>query len=72
MPYSKGMTRKAATNLEMLETTESAALRPSRQRPSLVNRNGLLVHRGKLPNEFDWSRLIEGERDERIRQLAGE
>ena len=45
--------------------------KPVRQRPSLVNRDGLLVHRGTLPKAYDWSRLIEDDRDERMRRLAG-
>lgn len=62
---------KAGTDLEIEETPEGVMLRPVQRRPSLVTRNGLLVHRGKLPKGFDWHRLIEDEREDRTRKLAG-
>ncbi|MEO7650863.1 MAG: AbrB/MazE/SpoVT family DNA-binding domain-containing protein [Bryobacteraceae bacterium] len=63
---------KAGTDLEIQVTAEGVMLRPVGQRPSLVNRNGLLVHRGKLPKGFDWNRLIEDDREDRMRKLAGQ
>ena len=57
--------------LDLTEGAEGLVLKPAQQRPSLVNRNGLLVHRGKLPRACDWNRLIEDVRDERMRRLAG-
>ena len=62
---------KAGTDLEMQVTTEGVMLTPVQQRPSLVNRNGLLVHRGKLPKGHDWNRLIEDNREDQMRKLAG-
>ena len=62
---------KAGMDLELTEGAEGLMLKPVPQRPSLVNRNGLLVHRGKLPKAYDWSRLVEDDRDERMRRLAG-
>ena len=63
---------KAGTDLEIEETAEGVVLKPVRQRPSLVNRNGLLMHRGKLPKGYDWGRLIDDDREDRIRRLAGQ
>jgi AbrB family looped-hinge helix DNA binding protein len=63
---------KAGTDLEIEETSEGVMLKPVQRRLSLVNRNGLLVHRGKLPKGFDWNRLIEDDREERLRKLAGQ
>jgi AbrB family looped-hinge helix DNA binding protein len=62
---------KAGMDLEVTEGVEGVLLTPLRQRPALINRNGLLVHRGKLPRALDWNRLIEDDRDERTRKLAG-
>lgn len=63
---------KAGTELEMQETAEGVVLKPVQQRPSLVNRHGLLVHRGKLPKGYDWNRLIDDDREDRMRKLAGQ
>ncbi len=62
---------QAGMDLALTEGAEGLMLKPVQQRPSPVNRNGLLVHRGKLPKAFDWSRLVEDDRDERMRKLAG-
>jgi hypothetical protein len=42
-------------------------------RTSLVERDGLLVHRGKAPHGFDWSLLVEDCREETafLRSLLG-
>jgi AbrB family looped-hinge helix DNA binding protein len=62
---------KAGTDLEIQETAEGITLKPVQQRPSLVKRDGLLVHRGKLPKGYDWNRLVEDEGEERLHRLAG-
>lgn len=62
---------KAGTDLEIEETADGITLRPVQQRPSLVKRDGLLVHRGKLPKGYDWNKLIDDDREERLRRLAG-
>jgi AbrB family looped-hinge helix DNA binding protein len=62
---------KAGTDLEMQETAEGVILRPVQHRPSLIMRDGLLVHRGKLPKGFDWNRMIDEDREDRMRKLAG-
>jgi len=63
---------KAGTDLELQETAEGVVLKPVRQRPSLVMRDGLLVHRGKLPKGIDWNRLVDDDRADRIRSLTDE
>ena len=70
-PVRERLGIKAGMDLELTEGAEGLMLKPVQQRPSLVYRNGLLVHRGKLPKGCDWSRLIEDDRDERMRRLAG-
>jgi AbrB family looped-hinge helix DNA binding protein len=62
---------RAGTSLEIEETAEGVVLRPVQRRASLVIRDGLLIHRGKPAKGFDWNRLLEDGREERMRQLAG-
>jgi AbrB family looped-hinge helix DNA binding protein len=62
---------KAGTDLEIEETAEGITLKPVQQQPSLVKRDGLLVHRGKLPNGYNWNRLLQDYREERLHKLAG-
>ena len=70
-PVRERLGLKAGMDLELTEGAEGLMLKPVQRRASLVNRNGLLVHRGKLPKAYDWSRLVEDDRDERMRKLAG-
>ena len=62
---------KAGSGLELAESPDGILLTLDRPRPSLVDRKGLLVHRGKLPKGSAWDRLIEDDREERLRKLAG-
>jgi AbrB family looped-hinge helix DNA binding protein len=57
--------------LELSEGPEGLLLKPVQRRPSLVRRGGLLVHQGVLANDYDWNRLVEEDREERIRTLSG-
>lgn len=59
------------SSLAVEESAEGILLRPVRQRPSLIEKQGLLVHRGKLAAGFDWNRVVEDMREERIRDVAG-
>ncbi len=38
---------------------------------SLLQENGLLVHLGKAPQGFHWDRLVDEQREERIREVSG-
>jgi AbrB family looped-hinge helix DNA binding protein len=61
----------AGANLELAETPEGLLLRPVTPRPALVKKNGLLMHRGKAPRNFDWERMVDDLRQERIRDVGG-
>jgi AbrB family looped-hinge helix DNA binding protein len=61
---------RAGTDLELEERPEGLFLRPVGQRPSLVQRNGLWVHMGRLPRGFDWNRIVDEDRDERLKDIA--
>ena len=58
-------------HLEATESSEGILLRPIIHRPSLVRKNGILVHTGKAPQGFNWERLSEDLEDERMRDIAG-
>ena len=60
------------TVIELEESDEALVIRRSGASPSpLIEQEGLLVHTGTLPADFDWSGFVEAVRDERIRDLAG-
>lgn len=57
--------------LKVEEGPEGLFLRPVERRASLVEKDGILVHMGEAPPDFDWNRAVEEHREERIRDLAG-
>ena len=59
------------SDLEILEIPEGVVLKRAELRPSMVKKQGLWVHTGKLPPGFDIVRVIRDDRKERIRKLAG-
>lgn len=59
------------SDLEILEIPEGIVLKPAERRPSMVKKQGLWVHTGKLPPGFDIVQAIRDDREERIRKLAG-
>jgi AbrB family looped-hinge helix DNA binding protein len=62
---------REGSELEILETPEGLVLRPAAEQPSMIKKEGLWVHTGKLPPNFDIVKAIQDDRDERIRKLAG-
>jgi AbrB family looped-hinge helix DNA binding protein len=64
----------AGSDLEIQETPETpegVMLKPTESRPSMVKKQGLWVHTGKLPPGFDIVQAIRDDREDRIRKLAG-
>jgi AbrB family looped-hinge helix DNA binding protein len=59
------------SNLEVMETQEGVMLKPTEHRSSMVRKQGLWVHTGKLPPGFDIVQAIRDDREDRIRKLAG-
>jgi AbrB family looped-hinge helix DNA binding protein len=59
------------SDLEIVETPEGVMLKPAELRPSMIKKEGLWVHTGKLPPGFDAVQAIKDDREERIRKLAG-
>jgi AbrB family looped-hinge helix DNA binding protein len=58
------------SDLEIMETLEGVMLKPTQLGPSMVKKQGLWVHTGKLPPGFDIVQAIRDDREDRIRKLA--
>jgi hypothetical protein len=57
--------------LELEDCPGGMLLKPSNLGPSMVKEKGHWVHLGRLPPGFDWDRLIDNLRDERIKDISG-
>ena len=57
---------KPDTELEAVEQSGGVLLRPLRQQPSMIQVNGLWVHRGKAEPGGSWERVLDDVREERI------
>lgn len=62
---------REGSDLDLQETAEGVLLKPAERRPSMVKKQGLWVHTGKLPPGFNAVEAIRDDREERIRKLAG-
>ena len=60
---------EAGTDLEIIEGSGGVLVRPAKREPLLVREGKLLVHTGKLPGNSDPARMVEEERETRIREL---
>lgn len=59
----------AGSGFELEEKSEGIVLRPIHQQPALNKQHGLWVHQGTPIRPFNWDRIVDDEREERIRQL---
>jgi AbrB family looped-hinge helix DNA binding protein len=59
------------SDLEMQETPEGLVLTPADRRPSMVKKDGLWIHTGKVPPRFDAVQAIRDDREDRIRKQSG-
>jgi AbrB family looped-hinge helix DNA binding protein len=70
-PVRDRLRLRQGSDLEIEERPEGLLLKPVDQRPSMVQKNGIWVHLGKLPKGFDWETLVDDARDDRIKELSG-
>jgi AbrB family looped-hinge helix DNA binding protein len=70
-PVRERFRLRQGSDLEIEERPEGLLLKPVDRRPSMVQKNGIWVHLGKLPKGFDWDTLVEDARDDRIKELSG-
>jgi AbrB family looped-hinge helix DNA binding protein len=71
-PLRQRLGFRAGTTFEAMEASGGLLLRPVTQRPSLVERNGFLVHTGEISPAFDWQQLSEDLEQERLRDILGQ
>jgi bifunctional DNA-binding transcriptional regulator/antitoxin component of YhaV-PrlF toxin-antitoxin module len=59
--------------VEVKETAEGILLKPVRRTSGLMMKEGILIHSGSGENSdhIDWDSLVDDEREERIRKIAG-
>lgn len=63
---------RAGTTFEAIEAPDGLLLRPVTPRPSVVERNGFLVHMGEIAAAFDWQQLSDDLERERVRDILGQ
>ena len=61
----------SGTALEATESPDGLLIRRAAQRPSLVLQDGMLVHTGRAPRDFDWDQLAQDLERDRGNDLAG-
>jgi AbrB family looped-hinge helix DNA binding protein len=71
-PLRQRLGLRAGVTFEATEAAEGVLLRPITQRPSLVQRNGFLVHTGQATGTLDWQQLFNDLERERLRDILGE
>jgi len=62
---------REGSELEIEERSDGLTLRPVEQQPSMVRKNGIWVHLGKVPRDFDWDAAVDAIREERIKDTSG-
>jgi AbrB family looped-hinge helix DNA binding protein len=70
-PLRERLGLREGSELELEETPEGVLLKPAERRPSMVRKQGIWVHTGKLPPAFDIVQAIREDREDRLRKLAG-
>jgi AbrB family looped-hinge helix DNA binding protein len=71
-PLRQRLGLRAGTTFEAKEAPEGLLLRPIRQRPSLIERDGFLVHTGRAVPSLDWEQLSQDLEEERLRDILGQ
>ena len=59
---------RAGAGVEIVETADGIVLKPIVDQPAMEKINGLWVHHGRTPAQFDWDRFVHEEREEHSRR----
>lgn len=70
-PLRERLGLRTGTTLEATEGADGLLLRPMKVRPSLIERDGLLVHTGDPIRDFDWKETLEDLEQERLKDILG-
>ena len=68
-PLRKRLGFKLDMELEVVEERGGVLLRPAEQQPSMIQVDGLWVHRGKVEPGANWERFQDDGREERIQSV---
>jgi len=71
-PLRQRLGLRAGTTFEATEAGDGVLLRPLKERPSLVEQDGFLVHTGQATRAFDWRALFDDLEQERLRDILGQ
>jgi AbrB family looped-hinge helix DNA binding protein len=71
-PLRQRLGLRAGTTFEATEAAEGVLLRPIARQPSLIERDGFLVHTGQTSRAFDWLQLTDDLHQERLRDILGQ
>lgn len=71
-PLRQRLGLRAGTTFEATEAAEGLLLRPVTEHPSLVERNGFLVHTGQATRAFDWQQLSRDLEEDRLGDILGQ
>jgi len=61
---------QAGMDLELFESADGVTLKPIHRRSSLVRKGRFLVHTGELPAGYDVLKVIQDDREQRLKNLA--
>lgn len=70
-PIRERLGLEGGDELELEETAEGVVLRVAGREPALREKEGLLVHTGKLAQRADIGEEIERDRQERMEKILG-
>ncbi len=65
----KALRERLGTALELVERPEGILLRSAQHEPAMKKVNGFWVHQGKAPANFNWDRVVDDAREERIQSI---
>ena len=68
-PLRKRLGFKLDMELEVVEERGGVLLRPAEQQPSMIQVDGLWVHRGTAEPGANWGRVLYDVREERIQSV---
>ena len=57
--------------LEVEEHPGELVLRPAERTPAIVQRDGLWLYVGEVPNDFNWDAAVDEDREQRDREILG-
>lgn len=69
-PVRDRLNLREGAELHLVENEGGFTLTLIGRKPSMILKNGVWVHFGRLPSEAKWETLVDEAREERIRELA--